>query len=91
MVEQVKDLVLLQWLKSLLWCRFDLWPGNFHRLRVWSKKILFFVHNILFLFFSLSLRAILVAYGDSQARGKIGAVTASLHHSHSNIRSEPHL
>ena len=29
--EQVKDLELsLQWLWSLLWCRFDLWPGNFY-------------------------------------------------------------
>ena len=26
----VKDLVLsLLWLGSLLWCRFDPWPGNF--------------------------------------------------------------
>ena len=30
------------------------------------------------------------AYGSSQARGQIGAVDASLYHSHSNIRSEPH-
>ena len=31
-----------------------------------------------------------VAYEGSQARGQIGAVAASLHHSHSNARSEPH-
>ena len=36
-------------------------------------------------------RATPEAYGDSQARGRIGAVAASLHHSHSNARSEPHL
>ena len=32
-----------------------------------------------------------MAYGGSQARGRIGARAASLHHSHSNARSEPRL
>ena len=32
-----------------------------------------------------------MAYGDSQARGLIGAVAAGLHQSHSNRGSEPHL
>ena len=32
-----------------------------------------------------------VAYGNSQARGRIGAAGASLYHSHGNIGSEPHL
>ena len=31
------------------------------------------------------------AYGGSQARGLIGAVATSLHHSYSNTGSEPHL
>ena len=31
------------------------------------------------------------AYGGSQARGPIAAVTTSLHHSPSNSRLEPHL
>ena len=31
------------------------------------------------------------AYGGSQARGQIGAAAANLHHSHSNVESEPHL
>ena len=31
------------------------------------------------------------AYGVSQARGQIGAVTAGLCHSHSNLGSEPRL
>ena len=31
------------------------------------------------------------AQGNSQARGRIGAAAAGLHHSHSNTRSEPHL
>ena len=32
-----------------------------------------------------------VAYGSPQARGPIRAAAASLHHSHSHTRSEPHL
>ena len=32
-----------------------------------------------------------MAYRSSQARGQIGAAAASLHHSHSNTGSEPHL
>ena len=34
-------------------------------------------------------RAARVAYGSSQARDRIGAVAAGLHHSYSNARSEP--
>ena len=35
----VKDLVLsLLWLRSLLWCRFDPWPGNFCMPQVWPKE-----------------------------------------------------
>ena len=38
MVQQVKDLALsLQWLRSLLCCGFDPWPGNFCMLQMWSK------------------------------------------------------
>ena len=36
-------------------------------------------------------RATPVAYGGSQARGRIGAVAAGLHHSHSIAKSELHL
>ena len=43
-----------------------------------------------FFFFSL-FKAVPVAYGSSQARGRIGAAGASLCHSHSNTRSELHL
>ena len=32
-----------------------------------------------------------MAYGTAQARGLIRAIAASLHHSHSNVGSEPHL
>ena len=44
----------------------------------------------LFVFVLLS-RAAPEAYGGSQARGRIGAVAAGLHHSHSNAGSKPHL
>ena len=44
-------------------------------------------HNIGFLFFFF--RAVLVAYGSSQARVWIWALAATLHHSH--MGSEPHL
>ena len=39
MGEQVKDLAL-SWhrLESLLWCRFDIWLGNFHMPGVRPKK-----------------------------------------------------
>ena len=47
---------------------------------------------LFFLFFIFCLfRAFPASCGDSQARGPIEATTASLHHSHSNSRSEPHL
>ena len=44
-----------------------------------------------FLFVCFLFRATPVAYGDSQARGPIGAAAASLHHSHSYMGSETHL
>ena len=47
----------------------------------------FFKIIFIFLFF----RAPPLAYGGSQARGGIGTVAASLCHSHSNAKSEPHL
>ena len=48
---------------------------------------LFLLFSIFFLFFCL-FRAVPTAYGDSQARGLIGAVVATLHHSHSSAGSE---
>ena len=45
----------------------------------------------LFIHLFLLFRALLVAYGGSWARGLIGVAAASLHHSHCNTGSEPHL
>ena len=47
--------------------------------------------SLVFFFFFFLFRATDVAYGDSQARGQIGAMAAGLHHSHSNTGSELHL
>ena len=41
------------------------------------------------LFVCLLFRATLVAYGSSQAKGRIGSAAAILHHSHSKAESEP--
>ena len=42
-------------------------------------------------FFFFLFGAASVAYRGSQARGQIGAVAVGLHHSHSNLGSEPYL
>ena len=42
-------------------------------------------------FFFFFFRAMPVAYGNSQARGRIRATATGLHRSHSNSGSEPHL
>ena len=48
--------------------------------------------EFIYLFIYLAFfRATPAAYGGFQARGLIGAVAASLHQSHSNSGSEPHL
>ena len=46
--------------------------------------------NFYFYFF-LIFRAAPMSHGRSQARGRIGAIAASLRHSHSSVGSEPHL
>ena len=48
-----------------------------------------FIFILPFFFFLNLFRAIPMAYGGSQARGRIGAVAASLCHSHSNAGSKP--
>ena len=39
--------------------------------------------------FFILFKAALMAYGSSQAKGRMGAVAADLHHSHSNLGSKP--
>ena len=66
---------------------------------VWAKtpELAFLISSILspgnsffsFFFFFFLFRAAPTAYGGSQARGPIGAIAASLCHSHSNARSKP--
>ena len=51
----------------------------------------FMVFTFIYSFLFFPLRAAPVAYGGSQAGGRIGAVDAGLHHSHSNTRSETRL
>ena len=48
------------------------------------------LHFLLLLLLCI-FRAAPVACGGFEARGRIGAADAGLHHSHSNARSEPHL
>ena len=48
-------------------------------------------NNIFFFLLLLLFSAAIVAYGGSQARGRIRAVAAGLHHGHSNMGFEPHL
>ena len=81
----------------------SLTPGPWRELRA-SPCYAYYVAKFLFLlpqscniivwsFFCVRvcfLRATPMAYGNFQARGRIGAVAASLYHSHSNNRSKPH-
>ena len=48
-----------------------------------SKFLIHLAHDFFFFLF----RAISVAYGNSQARGRIGAAAASLYHNHSKAGS----
>ena len=55
-------------------------------LKRWANKYFLF-----FTFIFVFLDKTSMAYGGSQARGRIRAVAAGLCYSHSNARSEPHL
>ena len=42
MAQWLRDPVLsLQWLRLLLWCRFDPWLQNVHMLQVWKNKCIY--------------------------------------------------
>ena len=51
----------------------------------------FFLFFLFFFFLSFFFYATPVAYGESQARGRIRAIATGLHHSHSNSGSKPRL
>ena len=55
-----------------------------------TSKLVYILPSLHFLFFCF-FRAMLMAYGDSQARGPVGAVAPGLYHSHSNPGSKLHL
>ena len=57
----------------------------------WIGKYLDRTSFILFYFILLLFRAAPAACGNSQARDGMGAIAASLYHSHSNTGSKPHL
>ena len=61
--------------------------GKYIIFNIWTFSRFF---PFLFFFFCL-FRAAHMVYGGSQARGRIGAVSASLCHSHSNTRYELYL
>ena len=87
----------LSWVSGLHWLF-----GYPNLARLWGLRLEFFTVGknpydmkstfivILFVCFLL-LKTAPAVYGGSQARGLIGAIAASLHHSHSNVGSEPHL
>ena len=56
-----------------------------------SPNPFFFDTDFFIIYFILLFRGTPATYGSSEARGEIRAVAASLHHSHSNAGSKPHL
>ena len=60
-------------------------PSELPCLEVWAGGTSAWVHLV-----SEGNRAAPAAYGGCQARGRIGAIVASLHDSHSNSEYEPH-
>ena len=63
---------------------------HFTTLDTFSVVLFFIFQGLTFLSFFVCVIswAAPTAYGGSQARGRIGAVAAGLHHSHSNVGSE---
>ena len=60
-------------------------------------SLFYFIYFLSFVFSSFVVVVVAIswaaptAYGGSQARGRIRAAAAGLHHSHSNAESEPRL
>ena len=73
-------------------------PCYLKKQKIWYVRLYIYIHThkymyiyiYIYLFFWI-FRAAPVAYGNSQARGRIGAASSGLCHSHSNAGFEPHL
>ena len=79
-----------------LWCGSQMWlrPRETLGADTGSIRLIYDKSNLAFfsfLSFFLFFRPTPTAYGSSQAKGGIESTAAGLHHSHSNIGSEPHL
>ena len=59
--------------------------------KIWKKTYIIIIIITIIILSFVFFRAAPVAYGGSQARGRIRAVTVSLRQSHSNAKTEPHL
>ena len=66
---------------------------SYNHIKTVKMKLMKFILITLltFFFFLLLFTAAPTAYGDSQVKGRIGAVAAGLCHSHSDMGSEPPL
>ena len=79
------DLTMIFWFRFL----FYLLLSGVFGLQVHWQMFLSLSLSLSLFFFFLLFRAAPAADGSSQVRGPIGAVAASLRHSHSNVGSEP--
>ena len=68
-------------------CNYSIWHWSIQVVNTWGYILLFFFFSFFFFFF---FWATPVAYGISQARSWIGAVSAGLCHSHSSAGSLTH-
>ena len=79
-------------MKKTSWINIQVTIVNIRFKRIWMLILLFcgdtvgFVIWVVFVFVFCLFRSVPAACGSSQARGWIGAIAASLHHSHSNAR-----
>ena len=78
---------------NMLWLLLDTSLSLLNKVSKYSRArvYLLIVFLFFFFFFFFHFRAAPAVYGGSQARGRIGAVDTSLHHSHGNVGSEPRL
>ena len=74
--------------RKLQVCHLISWNLSFY---IWANRYKLSEPFKCFLFIFVFSRAAPAVYRSSQARGLLGAVAASLHHSHSKAGSETHL